>query len=1011
MKRNLLQNTGCKWVIAMMVLLFSTALYGQQIINGTVVSADDNHGLESVSIVLKGSTKGTATDKNGKFRFSVSDKDFKEGSLVFSILGFYKRDVKINGRSSFIISLAEDNQELKNVVVTSGYGRPKRKEEVVGAISSITSKELQTDRPLESFDKMLEGLVSGVQVQTNTELGTPVKINIRGQNSISEIFGANRQGLTTSSQPLFVIDGVPIAERRKGDEPIQFGDEQFLNPLAGINPDDIESISVLKDAAAAAVYGANASNGVVIITTKKGRPGRTKLNVGFSAGISNPVNRIKWLNGQQYHTLIKELYINEGTDPATAEKLAGSNEINTDWFGITNRTGVVQNYDMDLSGGTEQSQFRISASFLNQQSIQLGNDYQQAYLTIQLNNQLTPKLTLTTKLAPTITRKNGLTVYSDLTPIVPNIPTYNADGTYYTITGVPNPVAVLNQNTNYAEGGTLIGNMRLDYSATKNLRISGNIGTNIGINKQNLYQSKLNETGRTKGGFATIYDRTEFNWIAFTQANWTPKIGNRHQFDIMTGFEVKSENTKLLRGSGTGFTYYRLNELSNASSQTSASSRQTSTAYSVYMQTAYNLSDKYFLNVTGRSDASSVFGTDVNTTINASAGAGWTVNKEAFLKDSKLIDQLRLRASFGTTGNSRIGSYEARGLYSFNNTGYNAQATSDPVSIPNPGLKWEKSYKTNIGIDLGLLKRITIGFDWYTSILDDAISIVEIPYETGFAEILANTAKMKNSGFDASVTAQIFKGKFTWSSTLNLGYNQNKVLEVKNVGQRFGTSDNAVALKPGFSTGAIWGFRQAGVDPQTGVELFYDAIGKVLRADDNTPNIFSIQNSYVLGDRLPDLQGGFINNFSYAGLSVSAIFTYSLGNGVLANYRNEWNGNNLDNRNQSVNLLDRWQKPGDISLIPILNRQARSGYRFVPNSSRYLYDGTFLKLTNLSLSYALPKTTIRWLKASRVSVYVNGANLFYIYRQSGTDDRNGIKQYRFTYPEAQSFTGGIKISW
>ncbi len=991
------------------IILFSYQAVAQQTVTGTIQSVEDNHVLEGVSINLKGSSRGTSSDKDGKFAIKLSEAEWKDGTLEFTSIGFFTRDIKIAGRNILKITLAANNQELKNVVVTSGYSKPKRKEEVVGAISTVTSKELQTDRPLESFDKMLEGLASGVQVQTNTELGTPVKINIRGQNSLSELF--NSRGLSTSSQPLYVIDGVPIAEQRKGDEPIGFGDESFLNPLAGINPDDIESISVLKDAAAASVYGANASNGVIIITTKKGKAGKTRFTVGFNSGISNPVNRIKWLTGQEYHTLARELYINEGTDPATAEKLAGSREISTDWFGITNRTGIVQNYDMEMSGGSEQSQFRISASFLDQQSIQLGNDYQKAYFRLRLDNQLSKKLSLSTTLAPTITRKNALTVYSDLTPMVPNIPTFNADGTYYTIVGVPNPVAVLNQNANNAEGGSLNGNLRLDFQATKDLRISGNLGTDILLNKQNLYLSALNETGRTKGGFAQVFDRTNFSWIAFTQANWTPKIGDKNKFDVLGGFEMQSQNTKLLRGSGTGFTYYRLNELSSASSQESASSRQTSNSYSVYMQAAYNRSDKYFLNLTARTDAASVFGTDVNTTLNGSVGAGWAISKESFLINSKFIDQFRLRASFGTTGNSRIGSYEARGLYSFDGASYNGQASSDPVSLPNPNLKWEKSFKTNIGFDFNFLKRFNISFDWYNSILNDAISVVEVPFETGFAEILANTAKMKNAGFDASINAQILKGKLTWNSILNMGYNQNKVLEVNNVGQRFGSSDLAVALKPGYSTAAIWGFRQAGVDPQTGIELFYNGAGKIMRADDKTPNIFSIQNSYVIGDRLPDLQGGFINNFSYAGFTLSVLLTYSLGNDVMANYRNEWNGLNLDNRNQSVNLLDRWQKPGDITNISKLNRQARSGYRFVPNSSRYKYDGTFLKLTNLSLTYALPKNVTRIISAARIAVFANGANLFYLYRQGGTQNRNGIKQYRFSYPEAQSFTGGIKVNW
>ncbi len=975
-----------------------------------VTDADNGNALESVTVAL-GTIIKTSTNKEGLAQLRVTDEQFKTASISISYVGFIKQLVKINSRTLINISLLPDKKELQNVVV-SGYGKVKRKEEVVGAITSITAKDLQVDRPIESFDKMLEGLAAGVQVQTNTELGTPVNINIRGQNTLTNTLGSSiRTGNFTSTQPLFVIDGVPITEQRTGDEGTQFGNEEYQNPLAGINPDDIESISILKDAAAAAVYGANASNGVIIITTKRGKNGKPKFSVGFSSGISNPINRIKWLSGPQYHGLVKELYLNENMPPTQAEALAGNKEINTDWFGITNRTGIFQNYDVEFSGGNEFNQYRLSASLLNQQSIQLGNDYKKAYIRLRLDNKLGTKWNLSTSLAPSITQKNALTVYSELTPIVPNIPTYNADSSFYQIVGVPNPVAVLEQNTNYAEGGTLNGNLRLDFQATKNLKISGNIGTDILLNKQNLYESAKNETGRTQNGFAQIYDRQSFSWIAFAQANWSPKIKDKHLFDILTGIELNSNATKLLRGSGTGFTYYRLNELSNASRQSSASSKQTSNSYSLYAQAAYKLSEKYFLNVSGRIDAASIFGTDVSSTLNAGFGVGWNISKEKWLIDNKYIDALRLRASFGTTGNSRIGSYAARGLYNLGSSGYNGQASSDPAGLPNGNLTWEKGYKTNIGFDLNFLKRFDIGVDWYSNITDDAISTIQIPVENGFRDYLANTSKLKNSGFDAKIGADIFKGRFNWTVQLNMGYNKNKILKVVNSAQRFGTSDNPVALRVGFSTSAIWGFKNAGVDPLTGVELFYDKTGKIIRADDRTDNLFSIFNSYVIGNRLPDLQGGFIQNFSYKGISVSLTFTYVWGSQQFINYRNEWNGNNLDNRNQSVNILDRWQKPGDITNMPILNRQARSGIRFVPNNSRYVYDETHIKLANASLSYALPAKVSQKLKASRISIFANGSNLFYWYRKDADKNRNGIKQYRFSFPEAQSFTGGIKLNW
>ncbi len=997
-------------IVIFYILFIPAGSFAQTIIKGKVSDASQGTPLQGVTIQLRGQNLQTVTTAEGSFTLTIPEGSMN-GALVFSYVGYLPQTEAISGKTVFDVQLTPDGKELQAVVV-NGYSRPKRKEEVVGAISTVTNKELQVDRAIESFDKMLDGLAAGVQVETNTELGTPVKINIRGQNALTNLSGTTiRTGAFTSSQPLYVIDGVPITEQRPGDEPTQFGGEEYRNPLAGINPDDIESISVLKDAAAASVYGANANNGVIIITTKKGKSGKPRLSVGINAGILNPINRIKWLSGPQYHTLLKELYIREGQSPVAAEMLAGSADTDTDWFGITNRTGSFQNYDMEISGGSENSTYRMSASYMNQQSIQMGNDMQQYYFRLRLDNKLSNKLTMSTSIAPTITQKNALTVYSELTPIIPNIPVYNADSTYYTIPGVPNPIAVLDQNVNKSEGGSMNGNLRLDYQLLPTLKLSGNVGADILINKQNTYLSALNATGSNFGGRATIYDRNSFSWIGFTQASWTPKLKGGNKLDVLGGFEAKSEHTKLLRGSGTGFTYYRLNELSNASQQTSASSQQQTNSYSLYTQASYSLLDRYYVTASARQDASSIFGTDVSTTLNGALGLGWTLSKEAFMESNTWIDLLRLRFSYGTTGNSRIGSYEARGLYNIGNSGYNGQSSSDPVSLPNPGLGWEKGYKTNIGVDFNFLQRVFIDFNWYNNITDDAISTVEIPYETGFAQMLANTSKMQNRGWDAAVRVNVLKGIFTWNSTLNMGFNKNKVLEVRNGGQRFaGLSENAAALRAGAATTAIWGFNIEEVDPQTGVLLYRTADGKVVRGDDPDAD-FSIDQSYIIGDRLPDLQGGFINDFSYKGISLNIMFTYSYGADQLVNYRNEWNGNNLDNRNQSVNLMDRWQAPGDITRIPMLNRPARSGIRFVPNSSQYLYDATFIKLSNLGMSYVLPKKWASAIKASRISVFANATNLWYWYRNDSEKGRNGIREYRFSFPESQGVTGGLKVGW
>ncbi len=972
---------------------------------GTVLSADDGLPLAGANIILKNSAKSITTSTDGKFSLSITEAQFKEGAILVSYVGYFKQEQRIGNKTNFTIRLVKENNALNEVIVTNSYTKPKRKEEVTGSIVTVSAEQLQTSRPIESFDKMLEGLASGVQVEQSTELGTPVKINIRGQNALTPIGGSNSQVFATSSQPLFIVDGVPIKEQRKGDEGIAFlANEQLLNPLAGLNPDDIETISILKDAAAAAIYGANASNGVVIITTKKGKGGKTKLNIGYNSGWAKPVNAIKWLSGQQYYGLAREMYLNDGRSPFDAELLAGANNVNTPWFELVNRYSNYQNYDVDISGGNENTTFRMSASYLNQQSIQKGNDFNKAYFRLSIDHKIGNKFTLSATLAPSYTEKKALNVYGDV-PIIPNAPSYNADGSFFKFTtlGVPNPLAVLAQNTDQHAGGTINGNLTFSYAFKKNVTLRSIFGIDGLLNKQNIFYSAKNATGESKNGFATIYDRQDFGWINSNVLNWNFAVKSVHKFDIVAGTESRSESTRLLRGSGSGFTYYRLNELSNAASQQSASSKQNSTAVSFYGQLTYDFKSKYFFSASTRSDAASIFGEDVNSSINSSVGFGWLISKEKVFRSATWIDMFRLRLSYGTTGNSRIGSYAAKGIYTFSNSGYNGNTSSSTTTAYNPNLTWEKSYKSNIGIDFNFLKRFNFSIDFYQNIIDDAISTIPIPPQNGFINVLANIGKMRNSGMDASINAKVFTGKFSWTSTLNFGYNKNIVLEVKNNNALFGASTDGTVLKAGVSTSAIWGFNFAGVDPATGRELYYDKSGKITPVRLLDRNI--VTGGSYMGDRLPTVQGGFINLFSYKNISINITLIYSYGGKILINNINENNGRNLSNRNQSVNLLDRWQKPGDITNIPLLSASSNP---LVYTSSKYIYDNTFIRLSNVSVSYTLPKKITDKIKAT-ITVFGNGANLGYWYNQKSPEGRNGVREYRFNFPEAQTFTWGAKI--
>ena len=976
------------------------------ILKGLVIN-ENFEVLSGAVITVKGTSIVAAADTKGNFEISLTPDQLSRGVLVITSVGYTKTEIKINSRREITVELVKNVLLLSDVVITNSYSKPKRKEEVVGSIVTVSNQQLQTGRPIETFDKMLEGLAAGVQIEQSTELGTPVKINIRGQNSLSALNTTNVTALTTSSQPLFVVDGVPVIEQRRGDEPIAFlNNEQLLNPLAGINPDDIESISILKDAAATSIYGANASNGVIIVTTKRGKAGKTKFNIGYSSGLAQSINKIKWLTGPQYHDLVKEMYLNDGRTPFDAELLAGSNTINTPWFELVNRYSSYNNIDLDVSGGNDKTTFRLSGSYSKQQAIQKGNDYELINVRLNMDHQLSSKLKMMVTMAPTLTKKNALNVYADV-PIIPNAPSYNADGSFYKFSnlGVPNPLAVLDQNISQHNGGSFNSNIKFEYMLKKNLVVSTIVGVDGLINKLNLFDSPKNATGETKNGFAQIYDRTNFGWISTSQINWTASIKKIQKIDITTGFEAREESTNLLRGSGTGFTYYRLNELSNAASQTAASSRQKSSAISGFTQILYNYNKKYFASFSGRYDAASIFGNDVNNTVNAAVGVSWILSKENFLAQKKWLDILQLKASYGSTGNSRIGSYQARGLYIFSNAGYNGGTSSSPSSAPNPALGWEKNYKTNVGLDIGLFKRFNISLDVYKNILDDGITPIPVPAQNGFTTVLANIAKMRNSGIDIALTGQVFNRKFTWTSVLNFGYNKNIIISIKNNSSLFGASTEGTVLKEGVSTSAIWGYNFAGIDPATGRELYFDNEGKITPVA-NLNRSLATGGSY-LGDRLPKAQGGFINTFGFKGIKLTVNLLYSFGSKILIDGINENNGRNLSNRNQSVNLLDRWQKPGDITNTAKLSATQNI---LVYTSSKYLYNNTFIKLSNISLSYALPEKITKKIKKIKITVYGNATNLFYWYKQKSPDDRNGIREYKFNFPEAQTFTWGTRIS-
>jgi TonB-linked SusC/RagA family outer membrane protein len=961
--------------------------------------------LPGVNIFKKGTKQGAVTNTEGQFTLRLSGDNLENTVLEFVYIGMKFKEVRLGNQTYLSVELEDDVFGMNEVVVMGNFTKDKRREDVVGSISQLSAAQLQTSRPIESFDKMLEGLVAGVQVETTTELNTPVKINIRGQGSLPS-FGANRG---TSTQPLFVIDGIPMYEQQRGNEATIFNGESYLNPLSSINPDDIKSISILKDATASALYGTNAANGVVIITTKDGTPGKTKLNFSYDTGVSDFINEYKWLSGPQYFGLLRETYINGGRSVTESTQLAGSNTFDTDWFDLTQRNAIYHNAGLDISGGSDKTTFRFSSGYRNQQSSSLGNDLEKVYLRLRVDHKLADKFKVGFNFSPTFNKSNNLSNYGGVL-LPPNLSPYNADGTFADILGVPNPLAVLAQNQNSNKGVQILASANASYQITKEIAISGTLGADSYQNKQTQYQSSLNATGRNLNGALRIYDRNYIGYSGFLQATFDKTIRDKHTISYLIGTQIEDKTTELLRGSANGFTFDRLRVLNMGLTQGSGSSNNSSATISYYSQMAYDYAKKYYANFNGRLDKSSIFGGDKQMAFNGSVGFAWVASNEAFLKNNKTFSFLKLRATYGSTGNSRIGNYAARGLYDFGTSSgntYNGNVVSYPenASAPNPDLGWEKNYKLNLGLDFTLFNKVNVTAEYFSNTIVDLISSVNVPLETGFTNISANTGKMHNAGFELSINSNLIaKQKFNWNLAFNLGSNKNKLKAFNNgYAALYSASTEAAGLRVGNSTSAIYGYRWAGVDPQTGTEQFYDANGDIKTAAQILA--LPISATSILGDRLPDFQGGLVNSFNIYDFNLSFNILYSYGASKLVSYVDESDGRNLQNRNQGVNLIDRWQKPGDITDIPRL-LITRS---IVANSSRYLFDMSYLKLANVSLGYNLPKSISSKLRLANASLFANATNLFYVYKDAGTKGRNGIAERRFVYPETSAYTLGLRI--
>lgn len=1001
----------------------------QRMISGTVYSAKDRQPLPGASIRIKGTGMGAITDFNGKFVYQLKGNTISNLVLEAGFLGMETQSQKADDKNVFVFYLQEATDELNPVVVTSSYGTTKLKEEIVGSISTLQAKDIAVEQASESFDKMITGQIAGVMVENTSGIGGPVKINIRGQGTLSSLSGAITG---TSSQPLIIIDGVVMSEEYAIDSSLFNGggdfSENIANPLMKIAPENIETISVLKDAAAVGIYGADGANGVILITTKKGKKGKTQFGFSNQLGVSSAINQIKYLNGEQYTELRNEFMKNTTTGYVPV----AYNGVNTDWFNILNRSGIYNKYNFNVSGSTSKFSYRTNVSYTKIDEPQVGNESKQLNAGINLGYS-SGKWDINLMLNPSFVQKDAPNIFYSFA-YLPTLPVYNADGSYANLglSGATrgNPLAAIEQNKNEAQTFGLLGSINLSYKLNKNIRFSTLFGMDYTDKEQDRYFSAANESGQFNGTFILdgtthaawgrrlINERNSTKWNWQGQALFNKQLNENNEIDGVVGFELAEDKTDFNYKSGVGFLEPdRINAVTDAirddnpntpqdeskDGQTYKNEISYNSRVSLFSQVNYNYKKRYFLLANYRRDQSSVFGDDTDVAHNGGLGAGWIISNENFLNSNSWIDFLKLKASYGTTGNSKIGSYRSKGLYNISQNEYNGSIGATTGSAPNGRLSWEKNTKFNAGFDFNIFKRIELTLEYYYDNKSNLITARDIPTENGYSSVQLNAASMYNKGFELTTRIKWIKSDaFKWTTAFNISTIDSKVTDLKGLGSDYSEANIALAQKIGYSTTTLWGINWVGVDPATGRDLVKKN-GQIY--DAKTYNeLHTIADWEPIGDKQADAYGGFYNTFTfYNNLTLSVRGDYQIGGDLLASSVLIDQYNVTTNRNLSVNAYDYWRNPGDnvsqsaVTISPILN-----------NLSKYVYDATYIRISNINLSYNVPlKNTF----LDALSVFADATNVAYWYKEKSPKGMNGVREYSYIYPQARTISLGVNAKF
>ena len=978
-------------------------------VTGAVTDAADGSPLPGVTILLQGTTAGVSTDGRGQFTLLVPSAG---GTLSISAVGYRRQEVPARPGASLRVALQADAEQLSEVVVT-GYSEQNRRT-LTSAISTVKGDALK-DIPAASADQLLQGRAPGVQVSANSGVpGGGIFIRIRGSNSVN-----------ASNDPLYVVDGVFINNTNLVATGL--GNQVASNPIADLNPADIESIEILKDANATAIYGSRGANGVVLIQTKRGKANtKTRITLDTYLATSKAPKTYDLVTGPQLATLENERFLNDGGSAALVPYRAVASggrglpeeQPTYDRLSDVFRRASTQSYQLSAAGGSDKTQFYLGAGYFRQESIVKPSKFDRFSFRVNLDNSVTDKLRIGTSTALTRTQRNVSSndnnpvgvINSALFPRT-NLPVFNPDGTYAKYGSFDNHLALINNLNNDAVGTRVISNVYAQYSLLKNLTLR----TSWSVDFNDLYENNFNNTLILAGqprGTATSYLSRDITLLNEQTLNYRATFGENHALQAVVGNTLQRNTFQRTSLAGQQFPSNDLTTIASAATQTGSSSRSQAGLVSYFGKVTYSFKDRYTADVSARADASSRFGTNNKWGYFPAVGLGWRLGEEQFIKDLNVFDELKLRGSLGRTGNQNgIGDFAARGLVQGGANYLDLPGTA-PFQLANPDLSWESTRQWNVGLDVAVLhNRLALELNYYNKSTTGLLLNVPVPRKTGFAAELENYGAVSNKGIEAQLTATwLAKGPVQWSTTFNVARNVNRVEKL--AAPITAGSRDIFRLQEGAPLYSFWLYHQTRVNPETGDAEYEDV---------NGDGKITVADRQLVGNAWPNYFGGVTNTVSWKGLDFGFNLYFEQGAKIMNMNRFFLvHGGTQSNIGYLTNQLDRWQKPGDVTDIPRLTTNpASNNYGGVVQnlSDRYLENGSFLRLRTLSLGYTVPPELAAAAHLATLRVYVQAANLFTITPYSGLDpevnSQSGVANTKnfdwATVPQPRTFQVGLTV--